>query len=375
MEANFFPIGFDKEKLIQQMKFNNLDGVLLTSPESISYVTGYPCLPSSGNPILFAIRNHYPFYVFISDVGETFLVAWEYSLLDIKLGVDHLIKHVNADQAMDCLSNLLQKELGIGKNLGIESTCPYQISSFIQNWVSPGKLSIVDEIFDKIRLIKKPAELFHLKKSCEIVEKTLSGLFPLVKPGLHRSDLITAAKEGMIHNGASGIGHCTISFGASNPEVEINEVLEKDRLVIIDLGAMYYGYASDIRRMLYTGIIPEKMGQLHSTMCEIVATIGNALVPGAVVKDLCTLAETLYVRNSLEPNFTHLGHTIGLQTEEVWCDRKNVMKLEPGMVVNVELYSMMSSGENIGDEETYIVASGEPERMNRLPKEIRKVLS
>jgi Xaa-Pro aminopeptidase len=374
MKAKFKPIGFDTQKLVHRMKLNELDGVLLTSPESISYVTGYPCLPSSGNPILFAIRNHYPSFVYISNVGEIFLLAWEYSLLDIELGVDHLIKHVNTDQAIDGLRKLLQNQLGVGKNLGIESTCPYQISVFIQNWVTLGKLSIVDDIFDTLRLIKKPEELSHLVKSCQIAEETLEGLFPLIAPGLHRSELITAAKEGMIHNGASGIGHCTISFGASNPEVEINEVLEKDRLVIIDLGAMYYGYASDIRRMLYTGLISEKMGQLHTIMCEIVSTIGNALIPGAVVKDLCTLAETLYIRNGLDPNFTHLGHTIGLQTEEVWCDRKNLIRLEPGMVINVELYTMMSSGENIGDEETYIVTAGESERMNRLPKEIRQVI-
>ena len=375
MEAKFFPIGFDKRKLIQLMMPNEIDGVLLTSPESISYVTGYPCLPSSGNPVLFAIRNHYPAYAYINNKGEIFLVAWEYSLLDIELGVDHLIKHVNNDQALNGLSKLLQTELGTGKNLGIETTCPYQITSFIQNWVTPRKLSIVDDIFDQLRLIKKPDELSHLMKSCQIAEKTLTGLFPLVEPGLKRSELITAAKEGMIHNGASGIGHCTISFGASNPEVEINEVLKKDRLVIIDLGAMYYGYASDIRRTLYTGFVPEKMGHLHTIMCEIVETIGNALIPGAKVKDLCNLAETLYIRNGLEPNFTHLGHTIGLQTEEVWCDRKNLMKLEPGMVINVELYSMMSSGENIGDEETYIVTVGEPERINQLPKEIRQVIN
>ena len=375
MEAKFFPIGFDKHKLIQQMKSNGLEGVLLTSPECISYVTGYPCLPSSGNPILYAIRNHYPSFAYINNNGEVFLVAWEYSLMDIELGVDHLIKHVNYDQALTGLRELLQKELGIGKNLGIESTCPYQLSADIQKWVTPGNIFIVDDILDSLRLIKKPEELSHLRKSCQIAEISLEGLFPLIAPGLYRSELITAAKEGMIHNGASGIGHCTISFGASNPEVEINEVLEKDRLVIIDLGAMYYGYASDIRRMLYTGLIPEKMGQLHRIMCEIVATIGNSLIPGAVVKDLCALAETLYIRNGLEPNFTHLGHTIGLQTEEVWCDRKNLMKLEPGMVINVELYSMMSSGENIGDEETYFVTAGEPERMNRLPTEIRQVIS
>ena len=123
--------------------------------------------------------------------------------------------------------------------------------------------------------------------------------------------------------------------------------------------------------MLYTGQIPEKMEQLHKVMCEIVETIGNALVPGAAVKDLCAQAETLYLQNGLDPTFTHIGHSMGLQTEEIWLDRKNEMRLEPGMVINIELYSMMSSGENIGDEETYIVTSGGAERITQLPKEIR----
>jgi Xaa-Pro dipeptidase len=375
MKAEFFPTGFTISRYMDLMKNVEVDGVLITSPENVAYVTGYPCLPSSGNPILFAIRNHYPFYAYINKKGEIFLIAWEYSLLDIDLGVDHLIKHVNKDLALQGLCRLLQKELGTGKSLGLESTCPFQLTALIHDWVSPGKLMVVDEIFDQLRLIKSPTEISCLKKSCQIAEETLLDLLPLIQPGLRRSDLITAAKAGMIRNGASGIGHCTISFGASNPEVEINEILEEDRLVILDLGAMYYGYASDIRRMRYTGQIPEKMAQLHRIMCEIVETIGSALVPGTEVKELCAQAEALFLRNGLEPNFTHIGHTIGLQTEEVWCDRNNRMKLEPGMVVNVELYSMMSSGENIGDEETYIVTEGQSERITQLPREIQPAQS
>lgn len=373
MQAKFIQVGFSIGKFMNLMEHAGVDGVLIASPENVSYVTGYPTLPSSGNPILFAIRNHYPFYAYINKKGKTFLIAWEYSLLDIELSVDDLIKHVNKNLALQGLRELLQRELGAGKNLGIESTCPFQLTAFIQDWVAPGKFIVVDEIFDGLRLIKSPAELSNMKKSCQIVEQTFLDLLPLIKPGLHRSDLIKASKAGMIQNGASGIGHCTISFGASNPEVEINETLEKNRLVIVDLGAMYYGYASDIRRMLYTGQVPEKMWQLHRVMCGIVEAIGNALVPGAVVKDLCAQAETLYLQNGLEPSFTHIGHSMGMQTEEIWLDRKNEMKLEPGMVINIELYSMMSSGENIGDEETYIVTSGDSECITQLPKEIRTV--
>ena len=373
MNVKFYPPGFNLTRLMELMDSAGVDGLLVTSPENVAYLTGYPCLPSSGNPILFAIRNHYPFFAYINKKGEKFLIAWEYSLLDIDLGVDHLIKHVNRDFALIGLRELLQRELGVGKNLGIESICEFQLTTSIQDWLSPVQLTVVDEIFDQLRLIKSPAELELLRKSCQIDEQTLVDLLPLIKPGLRRSALISAAKSRMIINGASGIGHCTISFGASNPEVEINEVLEGDRLVIVDLGAVLYGYASDIRRMLYVGQIPEKMQQLHTVMCEIVETIGNALVPGAEIRELCAQAEALYLQNGLQPNFTHIGHTIGLQTEEVWCDRKNTMKLKPGMVVNVELYSMLASGENIGDEETYIVTDGKPERINQLSKEIRMV--
>jgi Xaa-Pro aminopeptidase len=373
MRAIFSPIGFDKEKLIQAMKHNNLDGILVTSPENVMYLTGYPVSPSSGNPVLFQIRNHYPFYAFIKADGESFLIAWEYSLLDIDLGVDHTIPHTNLTTALEKLSATLKSELGTGKFIGIESTCPYLLTTLIREWIDPSDFVIADLILDQLRLIKTRPELDFVRKSCQIVEKTYNDLFPLIKPGVHRSEVIQSAKTGMIRNGASGIGHCTISFGASNPEVEINEILENNRLVIVDLGAMYYGYASDNRRMLYTGAIPNDMNALHQKMCHIVEEIGEALIPGAVVEQLCALADRLYRENGLNPNFTHIGHTMGLQTEEVWLDRTNKMALQPGMVINIELYSMMTTGENIGDEETYIVTEGNPERISKLPRDIIRI--
>ncbi len=131
MKANFFPAGFNIGLSVDLMRQAGVDGVLITSPENVCYVTGYPVLPSSGNPILFAIRNHYPFFGYINAKGETFLIAWEYSLLDIDLGADHLIKHINEEQALKGLRELLQKELGEGKNLGLELTCPFELTTLI----------------------------------------------------------------------------------------------------------------------------------------------------------------------------------------------------------------------------------------------------
>lgn len=43
------------------------------------------------------------------------------------------------------------------------------------------------------------------------------------------------------------------------------------------------------------------------------------------------------------------------------------------MVINIELYSKAETGEQIGDEETYIIGPAGPERISVLPREIHTV--
>jgi Xaa-Pro aminopeptidase len=177
----------------------------------------------------------------------------------------------------------------------------------------------------------------------------------------------------MIVNGASGISHCTISFGASNPEVEINEILEENKLVVLDLGASCYGYASDNRRYGYTGEVPAYLSDTYKMMCGIVNTVGDALAPGITGKELYALAQELYRKQGLEPSFRHVGHTMGLQTEEVWLDSQCDRKLEAGVVLNIELYHMLSTGENIGNEETYLIIETGNIRLTSLPQKIYQI--
>jgi len=226
---------------------------------------------------------------------------------------------------------------------------------------------------EDLRFIKSPEEQAMMEKSTAIVEQSVKELFPLLHPGIGRSEVIRLSKELMIRNGASGIGHCTISFGASNPEVEINEILEKEKLVVIDLGAMYYGYASDNRRYGYTGEVPEKISSMYAAMCSIVNQVGEQLTPGVKGQDLFFFARELFRKNGLDPKFRHIGHSMGLQTEEVWLDEQCERRLEPGVILNIELYNMIPSGENIGNEETYRITSEGSRRMTGLPQEIVKI--
>jgi Xaa-Pro aminopeptidase len=240
----------------------------------------------------------------------------------------------------------------------------------IEDTAGPGGLIVVDDIIQALRLIKSPREIEMITKSTQIAEASFSDLVKLVKPGISRPDLIQEAKYRMIKNGATGIGHVTISFGTSNPEVSIDEKLEKNKLVAIDLGPVYHGYAADIRRHVYTGVVPERLTRLYSTMCDIVDEIGRLSVAGATGKELHAHAVKLYERNNLPPYIINVGHSIGLQTEEAWLYNGTDLTLEPDMVINIELYTSYEEGSEIGDEETYRVTDRGTTRLTSLPLDI-----
>jgi Xaa-Pro aminopeptidase len=156
--------------------------------------------------------------------------------------------------------------------------------------------------------------------------------------------------------------------------VEIDEHLQAGKLVTLDLGAIVQGYHSDNRRLMYTGSIPAGMAALHKTMCRIVEDVAGELSPGKTFGDVYERAMRLYAQYGLTPVIPNIGHTIGLQVEETWIHPSNgALKLEPGIVLNQEMYAVYDTGEFIGDEETYVVTEAGAHRLTRLPTAIRSV--
>lgn len=367
----FKTTGFDASRLTALMKERGIATILLATPENVLYTTGYPCVPSSGNPILSALGNQFPFFSFIGADGVVTLFCWVGAVLGgVEFAVDRTEVYLDRAGAIEALKNFIAASNLGGKTVGIESACPWFAARLIEETARPGRMEVIDDLMLSLRLVKSAEEIEMIKRSTAIAEATFTELTGIVRPGISRPLVIQEAKQRMIKNGATGIGHTTISFGGSNPEVSIEEVLGNDSLVAIDIGARYYGWASDIRRHVYTGAVPEELSRLHSTMCGIVDEIGAMLVPGATGPALHDAATALYQKNGIDPFVITVGHSIGLETEEQWLYRGSDLALAPGMVINVELYTNYREGVEVGDEETYLITSAAPVRLTTLPRGI-----
>ncbi len=369
----FKPVGFNRPKMLELMNRRGLDGVFLSSPENVFYTTGYPCLPSSGNPIVYALRNQLPFFSFIGRDGQVTLLCWGGAAMGVDYGADDVRMSFTYQMALDDLSGLINEKLQPGCVIGVDATFPHFAAELLRQNACPAKLEVVDDILHRLRLIKTPAEVDRIRRSTRIIDRTVLDLARELHIGMSRLELIQLAKQGMLRNGADGVDHVTVAFGAANPEVALGETLEANQIVTLDLGAVYAGYVSDNRRLAYTSRVPEALKELHGKLCRVVAELGQALTPGKTFSDLHALGLALYDLEGLEPMFLHVGHSLGLQVEEHWLMEGDPTPVEEGMVLNIELYAPSDEAVMVGDEETFVVTGSVPEKLSTLPVDILSV--
>jgi Xaa-Pro aminopeptidase len=373
---SFHPVGLDRDALRANLRIGGFDGLLLTSPENVFYTTGYTSLPSAGNPILYTLRSRMPYFVVVDSDGRTTLGCWGFSAEEVDFGADRIAGFNDFASALACLRAVLAEVLPHGGRLGVEETCPrFVLEVLAASNGSHPELASADAVIAALRLVKSAQELALVRRSTEIIEQTASELFPLLRSGMSRREIMREARYRLLRNGATGISHLTFSFGNSNPEVEADEPLEPGSLVTLDLGGIYEGYCSDNRRYAYVGTPPASLLEHYATMVSIVDAVGDALVPGATYEDVFDVGVRLFGEHGIPllERFTHVGHNIGLETEEEWIVGDPSVTIREGMAINIELYSQAPTGQMIGDEETYLIHTDGPERISALPREIYRV--
>jgi Xaa-Pro aminopeptidase len=357
-----------------------LGALVLTSPESVYYFTGYPTLPTSGNPILYSLNNVFPYSVVITRDGTRHLVCWGFSVQDVEVDAEKVVPFYNRSEALsalaDTVATVLASSAAAGpRRLGVESACPYELAELLAG--TPGVLDVrtSDGLLARLRRHKSAAEVALLAECVRIAEGAIDAVMASLRVGASRLDAIRLAKRSVLDLGGDGVGHVTMSFGLANPEIAIDETLAPGSLVVVDVGAKLAGYTSDCRRYAYVGEIPAVVSAKHSAMCQIVDRVAAAMKPGRTFAELFEIAKESHdaLAVPLSPQLTHLGHGIGLNTEEEWIQNDKQRAIEEGMVVAIELYTQADGYGLIGDEETYVVRASGPERLSLQGRTIRQI--
>ena len=137
--------------------------------------------------------------------------------------------------------------------------------------------------------------------------------------------------------------------------------------VVIDMGANYKGYHSDLTRTLYVGDPDDEFLSIYSIVLQAQETAIREVRPGMTGKDVDEIARTVIEDAGYGDEFGHgLGHGVGLAVHErpmVVPTSEDV--IEEGMIFTIEPGIYISGWGGVRIEDIVVMENGPRENTDR----------
>ena len=223
-----------------------------------------------------------------------------------------------------------------------------------------------DPIIGGLRICKEDEEISKMRKAVQIAQKALEATVPCIKPGVSELELASELMVQLFRAGSSAELPFSpiVSCGpnTANPHAVPSERrIKRGDLVLIDWGAGFDGYNSDLTRTFAVGDISPQFMKIYQAV-----KAANEAGRAAGKPDLAAGAVDAAARAQIEQAgfgkfFTHrTGHGLGMEAhEEPYIFGANTMKLAKGMTYTVEpgIYLQGEGGVRIEDN-VVITAEG-----------------
>lgn len=217
-------------------------------------------------------------------------------------------------------------------------------------------------LVSKLRVIKDESEIALIKKAAKIQEQALLAILPEIKPGLTETEIAARLEAEMKTRGSSAPGFETIVAAGANGSLPHyrpqNKKVSAGKPLLIDWGAIYQGYHSDMTRTFSLGKWPEKVAEIFDIVLEAQLASADALAPGKTTKEIDAIARQIIAKAGYAEFFGHgLGHGLGLNGHEDprLTNMLGPTTLEVGMVVTIEPGIYLPGIGGVRIEDDYVI--------------------
>ena len=328
------------------MKHLKLDGLLLTHPPDLAYLTNFTGEDSIG---LVAERDIHLITDFRYEEQAGIEAAWlKLTIRDHKME-DALIKAIGAAKV---------KRVGFEANYATVG----QIDALTRA-LKEAKLNVelvpLENVMANIRKVKDDHEIDLIRKSVAVAEEAFDAIRDEIKPGQTENYLAGLLVLELRSRGASNSSFPVIVAAGANsslPHYRPGEALvQRDQPLLIDWGALVKGYASDLTRTLMVGRVSPKMKEIYKAVLAAQEAAIGFLRPGVTSMQADRVARDVIEEAGFGKQFGHgLGHGLGRDIHELPVMRKTggEEELRPGMIVTVEpgIYLPGEGGVRIEDD-------------------------
>jgi Xaa-Pro aminopeptidase/Xaa-Pro dipeptidase len=232
----------------------------------------------------------------------------------------------------------------LGATVGLQSdnTTWHEATRLIEQLHGKQRVIPIDAFFDEFRMIKHEIELVKMRRAAEISELVLGEVITMISPSVTELDI--AAEISFQHKklGADNDSFDPIVAGgprSAMPHAKPSKALFKvGELIVIDMGCVYEGYASDQTRTFALGHVSSEARSVYRIVKEAQALGIASAKCGMKAKELDGEVRRFIAAHGYGDEFGHgLGHGVGFEVhEEPRISPKGEHVLKENMVFTIE---------------------------------------
>mgnify|MGYP000533441225 FL=1 len=145
-------------------------------------------------------------------------------------------------------------------------------------------------IMEAIRGVKEPEEMALIQTACDITEKGFRRVLGFVKPGVMEYEIEAEFSHEFLKNRSKGFAYTPIIGSGYNAcvlhYIENNQVCKDGDMLLMDVGAEYANYASDMTRTIpVNGRFTERQKAVYQAVLNVKNEATALLVPGTIWED------------------------------------------------------------------------------------------
>ena len=358
------------DRLTKVMASSGFDAVALTPGSSLTYLTGLH-FHLMERPTVLLVSTSAPPALILAELEVGKAKEGQIPLQTFPFGENP----AHWSQAFDQAVKALKLD---GKRIGVESAqMRFLELRFLEQAAPNAHFDQADEVLGGLRMKKDEEEIAAMRRAVQIAQEALTATLPMIKSGVTEREI---AGELLLHLLRAG-SETDVPFmpivasgpNSANPHaVPTERAVQPGDLLVIDWGARFNGYCSDLTRTFAIGSVDPELEHIAELVNQANAAGRAASRPGVAAGEVDRAARAVIDAGGYGAAFFHrTGHGLGMEEHEPpYLFGENTLTLTPGMTFTVEPGIYLSGRGGVRIEDNMAITADGAETLSDMPRNL-----
>ncbi|NJE84913.1 aminopeptidase P family protein [Thermococcus sp. CX2] len=351
------------DKLVSLMDKQGFNGALVSPGSNLYYLTGLHIHEAGERLTVLAVNSDGEYHLLAPSLYENVIEDFPVTFWR------------DGENPYEKLGGILgELDIASGRLL-VENTMRADWLIGIEKLLRDYDLHPLSSLMRELRMRKDREEIRLMEKAAQVVDDVFEEILAMDLIGMSERELALKI-ELMIRERSDGISFEPIvasgENGANPHHAPSERKLKKGDLVILDYGARWKGYCSDITRTIALGKPDEKLLEIYEVVKNAQESAFQTVREGITAREVDRAAREYIAKAGYGKYFTHrTGHGLGLDVhEEPYIGPDGEVVLENGMIFTIEPGIYLPGLGGVRIEDDVVVENGRGERLTKAERDL-----